>query len=83
MEFLNDEVEGAINSQNIRRDPCMSMATSDTPIPTAASFHVNTNGTKSSRNSKRETESFCVYCEAKGHWGQDCQQIRNPEARAD
>ena len=59
------------------------MVTSDTPIPTAASFHVNPKGTKSSRHSKRETESICVYCEAKGHWGQDCQQIRNPEARGE
>ena len=54
MEFLSDEVYGALIAQKIREE------STDTPhcIPSEAAFHVSSKQPKSGRKDRREEEPF-------------------------
>jgi hypothetical protein len=77
MQFLNDEV-GALTGQKIRGDALPN----DRHIPNTAAFNVRTKPTKSTNKSpKGKPNPFCVFCETKDHWAQNCKQITNVEDR--
>jgi hypothetical protein len=63
MEFLGEEVDGAITAQKI------SGETLDIPtyIPSAAALHVNSKQSRSGRKERYTRDPFCVFCESKGH----------------
>jgi hypothetical protein len=71
MEFLGEEVDGALTAQKIRGD------TLDFPthIPSAAALHVNSKPSKSGRKDKHTGDPFCVFCESRGHWAQECKKV--------
>jgi hypothetical protein len=67
MEFLNEEVDGAIIAQKIRGEY------PDTPnyIPSAAALYVSSKQPRYGRKDRHKDEPVCVFCEAKGHWAQE------------
>ena len=71
MEFLNEEVEGSLSAQKIRGD---SLST-DYLLPTTAAFHVNTRSRNHTKGRRGNPEPFCVFCEGRGHWAQDCKLV--------
>jgi hypothetical protein len=77
MEYLNEEVDGALNAQKIRGE------SSPAPVyvPTAAAFQVSTRLCKRKRRIKRTPEAFCTFCEARGRLAQDCLQITDTKER--
>jgi hypothetical protein len=77
MEYLNEEVDGALNAQKIPGEP----SPAPTYVRTAADFQVSTKLRKSKRQTKQKPEAFCAFCEAIGHWAQDCQQITDTKER--
>ena len=77
MEYLNEEVDGALNAQKIRCESSPGPAY----VPTAAAIQVSTKLRKSERQTKQRPEAFCAFCEARGHWAQDCQQITDAKER--
>jgi hypothetical protein len=68
MEFLSEEVDGALIAHKIRGEP------TDTPsnTPSAAALNISSNQPRAGRKGRYKDEQFCVFCEAKGHWGQEC-----------
>jgi hypothetical protein len=76
LEFLGEEVEGALTAQKIRGE------TFDHPnyTPSAAALHVNSKQPKSGRKD-RPMDPFCVFCETKGHWAQDCKKTTDVSER--
>lgn len=76
MEFLNDEVEGALTAQKIRGDNFQV----DSFLPTTATFQVSTKSKKLTRSSQF-TEPFCAFCERRGHWAQDCKEVTTVKER--
>jgi hypothetical protein len=69
MEFLNEDVEGAIITRKIRGD----VTGLEPLISTTATFHVYEKLTKPpTLKSKDRQEPFCVFCDNRGHWAQDC-----------
>jgi hypothetical protein len=80
MAFLNDEFEGAIITQKIRGD----VSDIDPLTPTTASFHVSSKpNIPSTPKSKLRQEPFCVFCDNRGHWAQDCKQITDVKDRTE
>jgi hypothetical protein len=77
MEYLNEEVDRALNAQKIRGES----SPAPTYVPTAAAFQVSTKLRKSKRQTKQRPEAFRTFCEARGHWAQDCQQITDTMER--
>jgi len=71
MEFLSEEVEGALTAQKIRSE------SNDPPhyTPSAAALHVSSKQPRSGRKDRQKNEPFCVFCEARGHWAQDCKMV--------
>ncbi|KAJ4437631.1 hypothetical protein ANN_17776 [Periplaneta americana] len=57
MEFLGEEVDGALTTQKIRGD-----ALSSTYIPTTATLRVDTKTGSRSRKSRSTPDPFCVFC---------------------
>ncbi|KDR13329.1 hypothetical protein L798_12954 [Zootermopsis nevadensis] len=71
MAFLGEKVDGILTAQKIRGDyRCTSNFT-----PTAATPHINSKHIKSTRKGKGEIKPFCVFCESRTHWAQDCQTV--------
>jgi len=70
MEFLG-EVDGALTAQKIRGE------TLDNPnyIPSAAALHVNSKQPRSGRKERYTGDPFCVFCESKGNWAQECKKV--------
>ena len=79
MEYLSEEVDGAVNAQKIGGESSEAPAN----ITTAAAFQVNMRLRKQKRPTKRTPESFCAFCETRGHWAQDCQQITDKRERVE
>jgi hypothetical protein len=80
MAFLNEEVEGAIITQKIRGD----VTGLDPLIPTTAAFHVHTKSTRQPPvKPKGRQEPFCVFCENRGHWAQDCKDVTDVKDRTE
>jgi hypothetical protein len=77
MEYLNEEVDGALNAQKIRGESSLAPAY----VPMAAAFQVSTKLRKSKRQTKQRPDLFCAFCESRGHWAQDCQQIKDTTER--
>ena len=78
MEFLSEEVEGALTAQKIRSE------SNDPPhyTPSAAALHVTSKQPRSGRKDRQKNEPFCVFCEARGHWAQDCLRVTSvPDRR--
>lgn len=77
MTFLNEEVDGALTASKIRGEvPSHSDFT-----PTAATLHVHSKQKRIERRKKRPAESFCVFCEGRNHWAQDCTTVRDVNSR--
>ena len=74
LEYLNDEVDGALNTQKIRGED----STAPAYVPTAAAFQVRARPHRPKGAFKRTPEAFC---EAKGLWAEDCQQVTNVKDR--
>ena len=68
MEFLGEEVHGALTAQNIRGET--SLVSNFTP--TAATFYVRSKSGSTSQRSRRSVDPFCVFCESNSHRAQDC-----------
>jgi len=68
MAFLGKEVDGALTTWKIRGES--SGLSSYTP--TAATLHVHTKSAAPPRKSTKGHEPFCVFCDYRGHWAQDC-----------
>ena len=77
MEYINEEVDGALNAQNIRGES----SSAPTHVPTATAFQVSTRFHKSKRPTKRTPDAFCAFCETRGHWAQECQQVKGTTDR--
>ena len=71
MDFLGEEVDGALTVQKIRGET--SPASNFTP--TAAALPVHSKLGSKSRKGRRSVEPFCVFCECNGHWVQDCKAV--------
>ncbi|KAJ4447847.1 hypothetical protein ANN_09855, partial [Periplaneta americana] len=76
MEFLGEEVDGALTTQKIRGD-----ALSSTYIPTTATLRIDTKTGSRSRKSRSTPDPFCVFCESRGHWAQDCKIVSDVSER--
>jgi len=76
-EFLVEEVDGALTAQKIRAE------TLDHPnyIPSVAALHVNYKQSKSGRKDRHTGDYFCVFCESKVHWAQECKKVTEVSAR--
>ena len=69
MEFLGEEVDGALTAQKIRGESLYHL----NYIPSAAALQVNS---KQPKLKDRHTgDPFCVFCESEGHWAQDCKRV--------
>ncbi|KAJ4427073.1 hypothetical protein ANN_24688 [Periplaneta americana] len=66
MEFLGEEVDGALTTQKIRGD-----AFSSASIPSTATLRVDSKTGSRSRKSRSAPDPFCAFCESLGHWAQD------------
>jgi len=71
MEFLDEEVHGALTAQKIRGETSLG----SNLTPTAATLHVRSKSGSTSRRSRRSVEPFCVFCENNSHWAQDCKAV--------
>ena len=77
MEFLSEEVHGALTAQKIRDETSLG----SNLTPTAATLHVRSKAGSTSRRSRRSVEPFCVFCENNGHWAQDCTDVTDVKDR--
>ena len=77
MEFLGEEVDGALTAQKIRDET--SPASNFTP--TAATLHVRSKSGSMYRKSRRPVEPSCVFCESNSHWAQDCKAMTDVKER--
>jgi hypothetical protein len=77
MEFLGEEVDGALTKHKVRGE------TLDNPnyIPSAAALHINSKQPRSGRKERYTGDPFCVFCESKGHWAQECNKIKGVSER--
>jgi hypothetical protein len=64
-------VDGAIITQKIG-DESSSLSSYTS---TAATLHVNAKSAAPARKSTKWHEPFCVFCDYRGHWAQDCKKI--------
>jgi len=71
MEFLGEKVNGVFTAQKIRGETLHH----PNYIPSAAVLQVNCNQSKSGRKDRHTREPFCVFCESKGHWAQECKKV--------
>ena len=66
-------------TQKIRGD-----ATGSGPhIPTTATFHVTKPITSHTLNSKGRREPYCVFCDHRGHWAEDCREVTDTKDRTE
>jgi hypothetical protein len=77
MEFLGEEVDGALTAQKIRGETLDHR----NYIPSAAALHVNSKQPKSERKDKHNGDPFCVFCEPKSHWAQECKRVTEVSER--
>jgi hypothetical protein len=73
------EVDGALTAQKIRGE-----ALDDSSyIPSAAALHVQSRQTRQGRKDKYTGDPFCVFCDSKGHWAQECRKVTRVSERKD
>lgn len=77
MEFLSEEIDGALISQKIRGEvqPVSNV------LPSASALNIQSMQTRSKRNNKRKPEPYCEFCAQRGHWAQDCQTVLELQER--
>jgi len=63
MEYLNEEVDGALNAQKIRGESSPASAY----VPTAAVFLVSTMLRKPKKPTKRTPEPYCAFYESRDY----------------
>jgi hypothetical protein len=71
MAFLGEEVDGALITQKIRGE---SSSLSSYPS-TAATLHIHAKTVGRAWKTAKGPEPFCVLCDSRGHWAQDCKKI--------
>jgi hypothetical protein len=69
MAFLGEEVDEALTTQISGEIFSLSGY-----ISTAATLHVHAKSVGAQKNTNRP-ESFCAFCDSRGHWVQDCTKI--------
>jgi len=79
MEFLGEEVDGAVTAQKIRGQT----SPGSNFTPTAATLHVHSKAGSTSRKGRRSVEPFCLFCECNGHWTQDCKAVTDVKERVE
>ena len=80
MTFLGEEVDGALTAHKIRGE----VASRCEYTPTAATLHVQSKSRgPARRDAKGPPEPFCVFCESRGHWAQDCKRVVDIGERID
>ena len=77
MEFLGEEVDGALAAQKI----CGETLDHPNYIPSAAALHVNCIHSKSGLKDTHNGDIFCVFCESKGHWAQEWKKVTEASER--
>jgi len=76
MEFLGEEVDGALTAQKIHGET--SPASNFTP--TEGTLHAHSKSGCTSRKS-RSVEPFCVFYECNSQWAQDCKAVTEVKER--
>jgi hypothetical protein len=75
-----NEVEGAIITRKIRGD----VTGLDPLTPTSAAFHIHTKSTQPpTLKPKGRQETFCVFCENRDNWAQDCKEDTDDKDRTE
>ena len=77
MQFLGEELDGALTTQKIRGET--SRASNFTS--TAAALHFHSKAGSTSRKGRTSVEPFCIFCECNGHWAQDCKALTDRNER--
>jgi len=77
MAFLGEEVDGALTTQKIHGESSsLSGYTS-----TAVTLHVHAKSAGPARKATKEPGPFCVFCDSRSHWAQDCKRITDVTKR--
>jgi len=50
-------------------------------VPSAAALHVSSKPNKFGQRGDKRAEPFYMFCEAKGHWRQDCKRVTSVTER--
>jgi hypothetical protein len=79
LEFLGEEVDSTLVTQKIRGESIGNAGY----VPSAAVLHVRSKPSKLGQRGNKRREPFCVFCEAKGHWAQDCKRVTSVTERRD
>ena len=76
MTFLNEEADGALIASKIHGEVPSHLDFT----PTAATA-VHSKQKRTERRKKRPAEPFCVFCEGRNHWAQDCTVVPDVNSR--
>jgi hypothetical protein len=79
MTFLGEEVEGALTTHKIHGGAASRCGYT----PMAATLHVQSMSRGPARWDANGPERFCVFCESRGHWAQDCKRVGDIGERID
>jgi hypothetical protein len=79
MAFLGEEMDGALTTQKIRGE---SSSLSDY-LSTAAMLHVHAKTVGAAWKTAKGLAPFCVFCDSRGHWAQDCKKITDITERVE
>ena len=77
LEFPGEEVDSTLVTQKI----CGESIGNAVYVPSAAALHVGSKPPKSGQKGNKRAEPLCVFCEAKGHWAQDCKRVTSVTER--
>lgn len=79
MEFLGEEVDGALIAQKIRGDSIIS----NTLIPATTALQIHAKPRRSTQKPRKPAEPFCAFCDQRGHWAQDCMRVTSIHDRTE
>ena len=79
MAFLVEEVDGALTTQKIHGESSSLSGYNST----AATLHVHTKSVGPARKTAKGLEPFCVFCDSRAHWAQDCKKITDITERVE
>jgi len=77
MEFLGVEIDGAFTAQKLRGETLVH----PNYISSAVTLHVNSKQSKSGRKDRHTGDAYCVFCESKGQWAQECMMVTEVSER--
>lgn len=73
MQFLAEEVEGAVTAQRVK-----GMSFSDHTVKcTVENFNINSK----LANKRKKISPFCSFCDTTGHWPQNCETVTDYDTR--